>query len=462
MGLRARLSELVNPSRSAIMPGLTSSYGTFWPFANFDSHTYPLTLTMSADPHEEMSSDFPGLVARGYKGNGIVFACIATRMMIFSEGRFQFQQIRKGRPGKLYGNDSLGILDHPWPGGTTGDLLTQMLVDADLAGNAYVTRRANQLVRMRPDWVSIMVGSPSGSLDATDLDAELLGYVYWPGGKNSGKEPVGLLREQVAHFKPIPDPASRFLGMSWMSPIIREVMSDDAATSHKLKFFENGATPNMVITRQDSVSKDTFDTWVKMLEQGHAGTANAYKTMYLDAGVDATVVGKDLQQLEFKVTQGAGETRIAAAAGVHPVIVGLSEGLAGSSLNAGNFNSARRLVADRTMHPLWRNVAGSLEVIVRPPKPDRLWIDTRDIPFLRADAMDQAEIISRQMLTAESGVRAGYTAESARDAVVAGDMSLLVHTGLFSVQLQPAGFGTADAQGKALPKAPPEAPEEIP
>jgi hypothetical protein len=75
---------------------------------------------------------------------------------------------------------------------------------------------------------------------------------------------------------------------------------------------------------------------------GHAGVANAYKTLYLTAGADATVVGKDLQQLDFKVVQGAGETRIAAAAGIHPVIVGLSEGLAGSSLNAGNFAAARR------------------------------------------------------------------------------------------------------------------------
>ena len=36
---------------------------------------------------------------------------------------------------------------------------------------------------------------------------------------------------------------------------------------------------------------------------------------------------------------------------------------------------------------------------------------------------------------------AGYTADSAVAAVVAGDPTLLEHTGLFSVQLQPPGSG---------------------
>jgi phage portal protein BeeE len=225
--------------------------------------------------------------------------------------------------------------------------------------------------------------------------------------------------------------------MSWLTPVVREIMGDGAATAHKLKFFENGGTPNMVIKRDDPVTGDTFNAWVAAMRAGNEGLANAYKTLYLSAGADATAVGADMQQLDFKVVQGAGETRIAAAAGIHPVIVGLSEGMQGSSLNAGNFNSARRMVADRTMSPLWRNVAGSLEVLVPPPGGSRLWWDGRDIPFLREDRKDAAEIQQIKAASIRQLVDAGYVPESVVKAVEGENMTLLKHSGLYSVQLQP-------------------------
>ena len=62
-------------------------------------------------------------------------------------------------------------------------------------------------------------------------------------------------------------------------------------------------------------------------QKGHEGLWNAYKTLYLGGGADAKIIGSNMQQLDFKTVQGHGETRIAAAAGVPPIIVGLSEGL---------------------------------------------------------------------------------------------------------------------------------------
>ena len=42
--------------------------------------------------------------------------------------------------------------------------------------------------------------------------------------------------------------------------------------------------------------------------------SNAYETLYLGGGADVKVVGNDFRQMDLKATQGAGETRIAAAA----------------------------------------------------------------------------------------------------------------------------------------------------
>ena len=425
--------------------------GFVWPFPSdsiesygYGGQTYFGTASLGASTpsQEPPPAGFAQLVDGPFRSNAVVFACEQKRMSIFSEARFLYRNFSKGRPGRVWSDTSLDILERPWPRGTTGDLLARMIQHADLGGNSYVARTMedpDRLHMMRPDWVTIVMGDSSGRLveSAQQLDAEIIGFIYAP--QDGLTEPEVLTAEEVCHFAPIPDPLARFRGMSWLTPVIREVQADQAATMHKLGFFENGATPQLVVTFDATVTEEQFKAFVQKMDQTHSGWRNAYKTLYLGGGADVTVAGKDMQQLDFKVTQGAGETRIAAAAGLHPVIVPLSEGLQGSSLNAGNYAAARRSTADTTFRPLWRNVSGSLAAIVPPPSGSELWWDEFGVAFLREDAKDRADILNRDMLTVESGVRGGFEPESVKLAVAAGDLTLMKHTGLFSVQLQPPG-----------------------
>lgn len=298
-------------------------------YFSFNGLSYGLMGQTSLGGKEEaIGEHFQGYVGQAYKQNGIVFACMLVRLLLFSEARFQFRRRRSGRPGELFGTDALSVLETPWPGATTGDLLTRAIQDADLAGNFYAARRGDRIQRLRPDWTTIVIGSQSDPEVAPgDLDAEVIGYVYQPGGAGSGRPAVPLMREQVCHFAPIPDPTASFRGMSWLSPIVTEIVADKAATTHKLKYFEQGATANLVVSLDAQIKQDAFDRWIAAFEKQHKGAANAYRTLYLGAGADAKVIGSDMKQVDFKATTGAGETRIAAAAGVPPVIVGLSEGL---------------------------------------------------------------------------------------------------------------------------------------
>jgi hypothetical protein len=408
---------------------------------------------------EGIGSDFVSLVANAYKANSVVFACELTRMSLFSEARFQFRQIRNGRPGDLFGTAELAVLEKPWPNGTTGDLLARMCVDADLAGTAFVARRAerrDRLMRLRPDWVTMVLGSEDEPDDAgVAMDAEFLGVMYYPGGPNSGRTPIPLLADECAYWAPIPDPAATYRGMSWLNPVLAEIEADTSTTTHKLQFFRNGATPQMVVTMGTGVSAKNLRQFVAKMDDQHAGLANAYKTLYLGGGAHVDVVGRDLAQLDFKATQGAGETRIAAASGVHPVVAALSEGLAGSSLNAGNFNSARRLVADRTLRPLWRSACASLAPIISVPERAELWFDPRDISFLQEDRKDAADIEFVKAQTIRQLVDGGFEPASVIKAVEAEDMSLLVHSGRLSVQLQEPGAPAPGATPTGTPPAPP-------
>ena len=156
------------------------------------------------------------------------------------------------------------------------------------------------------------------------------------------------------------------------------------------------------------------------------------------------VVGANFDQLNLKAVQGAGETRIAAAAGVPASYLGISEGLAGSSLNAGNYVAARRRFADGTIRPLWRSACGALQTLLELPDPTvRLWYDDRDVAFLQEDVLDAAEIRSKDAVTMRQLVDGGFDPNSVVEAVVTGDMQRLIHTGNLSVQLQPAEGGEA-------------------
>lgn len=437
--VEAAVAWASRPMQRAVSP--TTSTLTFQQFVDsfkYGGVGYPLSgIQQTLGGNKEATPDgFTGYVSSAYAANGIVFACMMTRMLHFSEARFQFRRLENGRPGDLFGTAELAPLERPEPGKTTGDLLARAIQDVDLAGNFYAIRQGSRIVRLRPDWVSLVLGSTTDpDVDAVDPEAIPLGLIYWPGGPGSGKEPRTFLAGQFAHFAPIPDPVARYRGMSWLTPIVREIMADSAATTHKLTFFEHGATPNMVVSLDPAISQEAFDQWVAGFRQNHEGLANAYKTLYLGGGAKVEVVGSDLQQLSFKTTQGAGETRIAAAAGVPPVIVGLSEGLQAATYS--NYGQARRRFADGTIRPLWRNFAGSMETIIRPPAGAQLWFDDRDIPFLREDARDVAEIQGLEARTIRSLVDAGYDPITVVKAVESQDWSFLKHSGLYSVQLQP-------------------------
>jgi hypothetical protein len=168
---------------------------------------------------EAPGSGFDGLVKGAYQRNGIVFACQVARLKVFSEARFQFQQLRRGRPGDLFGTTELAVLERPWVNGSTGELLARMIQDVDLSGNFFARRtsptaRTVQLERLRPDWMLIVLG------DTPELiEPSVVGYAYYPGGIHEDKDPVFLARDEVAHWSPVPDPTARYRGMSWLAPV---------------------------------------------------------------------------------------------------------------------------------------------------------------------------------------------------------------------------------------------------
>lgn len=446
MGLLERVNAQVATARPKNL-----SLDEYASWFSYGGTNYPLLQTTYSRLDQERIAWTADHAA---KASGPVFSLVLARMQVFSQVRFQWTRFQGAQPGDLFGTPDLKVLEQPWPGGTTADLLARMEWDVSASGNAYTRRRGDQLFRLNPAWVTIIMGSQEDADNpGAAADTTVVGYFFNP---PAGK-PRFFNTQQVAHYAPLPDPDAHFLGMSWITPVLRDLQGDQASTEHKYQFFANAATPNLAISFDPSVSIEAVRAFKEMLEEEHRGVANAFKTLFLGGGASPTPVGSNFKDMDYAVIQGRAESRLASAAGVPPSWVGFAEGLQGSSLNAGNFDSARRRFSDGTMVHLWSNAAASLQPILRAPAGGSLWYDAR-IPFMREDAGDLANIQSKESDTIARLIREGFIPDSVVAAVDNNDWSLLKHSGLTSVQLAPPtagqepmpGFAPPNGNGKAL------------
>jgi phage portal protein BeeE len=369
--------------------------------------------------------------AQGEVGNTVVFAAIDRRASVFSEAVFKW---RNKRTKKLWSNDNLAKLETPWPNGTTGSLLTRMEQDVSLAGNAYIRDCGYRLERLRPDWVWIV--SKLKTDDYNEVVREIVGYYYNPLNETD-REPAYYPVEEVAHWAPIPDPLANFRGMSWITPVIREIHGDTTMSEFRDAYFRNAASPNVVIKYQQKIGPDRIKRLQNQIRERHSGAENAFDTMVLDEGADMTVIGHSMEGAAFDDLQAAGEARILMASGVPAMVVGAREGIRNSKI--GEYDSALRSFADLKMRPNWRSACASLAKLVAVPADSELWFDTGDVSALRQGEKDMADTMVQQAAAANQLFMAGYEPQSIIDALSAGDLTLLTHTGLTSVQAQLAG-----------------------
>lgn len=447
MGLLDRIEAAKSSQRSSVdqwltdylIPAVESGMFTY----NGSSYPFGLNTTYGGQRITEVANTLPGHMA-ALRSSPPAFAAQALRARVLSQVRFKFRN-RDSR--KVFGTTSLGLLEKPWPKGTTGELVSRMEWHEGLAGSSYVVRRPNRLRILRPDWVGIIYGSEmspedlEGDLVGHLLDAEIIGYVYQVGGIGQGRaEPNLLLPDEVAHWSsPIPDPERPSAGLSWITPAIRDIQGDKMATQHKLQFFANAATPNLVVKGITAKNEGEFNRIVDKLDERHQGLGNAYRTMYLTAGADATVVGADLKQIDFAEVLATGESRITMLSGVPGALLPTLKGQEGSSLNTGNFGAARRLFGSIWVNPTLQDLAASLAPIIDVPSDAEMWFDSADIALLHEDAKEAAEIQLIMAQARATDIQSGFDPSSTIASGVSQDPTLLNHTGLVSVQLQEPG-----------------------
>jgi hypothetical protein len=390
---------------------------------------------------EKILPTFEQFSQLGYGGNGVIFGLANKRLALFSEARWCFRNLEDGSLDRTHENLA-GLNANPWIKG-------RLEQDGSLAGNCYIRDCGDgEYERLRPDWVTIV-----SEVQADAFGREIrrvIGYAYEP-LTDPGRRTEFYTVDEVAHYAPIIDPLANWRGMSWLTPVVREANADVAMSEHAYSYFLNAATPNLILKYAQKLSEPQVNRIRDMVAARHTGSANAFSTMLLDMGADPMIVGAALTDVSFTALQAAGENRLAVAAGVPAIVAGLKEGLAASTL--ANYREALESFADLTMRPLWRTACAALARIVDVPDGFELWYDTTDISALQQGEKELADTLAVQAQTLNSLITAGYTPDSAVKAVTSGDLTLLTHTGRYSVQLLPPGSG-AEGSGSDGPGKP--------
>jgi hypothetical protein len=378
------------------------------------------TQSYGSPNREAVFAQFADWARKAYGGNAIVFAAEAIRMALLSEAVFQWQAKNDLH---LFGDTSLRILEAPWPGGSSGALIARMEQD-QLYGNAYIWRPPGEdrLVRLRPDWTSIvseLVNVPGGG-----EYREVRGYWVQDPSKAALNPQDGEFypAAEVAHWAPIPDPAAEFRGMSWLTAVVRDVAGDDGLGQFKIRYLENNASPNLLIKYPMVMTPAAIDSVRERITARYGGVDNAFKTMVIDRGADATIIGNSLQQMSFADVTAVGSERILAASGVPGVLVGL-EPLRGAGRG---YQESMQRFANLWARPQWSSLCSALEQVCAPPGDGaRLWFDTANIAALQDGTLErgQAALVNMQALL--TATQAGATLDSAVAAITAADMTLL-------------------------------------
>lgn len=428
----------IDMRRASVPPAVRSTFPsmTLQEFFTWAGQRYALGGSGGATP----AASFVGYVREVAERNGVVSGAVTARALLISQVEFVWHNNRlSATPGRMWTNQLLAPLERPGPV-TRPELLHLAEQDVSYSGNWYAVRSGNEILRLRPDGVHVILGSDSGPVKGwVPSDARVIGITYSDPSKTDGRV-ESFLPDEIIHWKPEPHPIEWWRGQSWITAVINEIRNDGQATDHTSKFFEHAATPNLIFKMDPSLTVQKVEEIAESVNRRHAGAANAYRNMFIGGGAEPVVVGSENAALNLQGIQGGYETRIATRSRVPAVVLGIREGMQGSALNAGNYSQTRRLWADGWFTPTVKNLCAAVErgmfAKSRPADSD-LSFDPAAVMFLQEDQKDAADIAQTNAQAIRSLVEAGYEPATVVDAVTTGDFSKLVHTGVFSVQLQP-------------------------
>ncbi len=279
--------------------------------------------------------------------------------------------------------DLYRLLDDPNPFMRYDELVSLLVIDLMLVGNAYwykwqVTEDGKplSLFRMAPSHMKIVPG-PYGPKS----------YKYQPPGI---KKPLDIPLDQIVHFRR-PNPHSAYYGIGVIQGAGRSMDMELAITDTIASYYENKADPSLIVQSERRVPRDVFNKLRAQLRSRASGSKNAGELMVLEAGLKASTLSVNARDALFAELARMSRDRVFQKFRANPMLFGLMD----ESNGTNKVSDVRREFDNYTLRPFMEKLSRQISHAVT---------DAWDVEF---------EIEHRVILPAEDAIK---VAESVRSA----------------------------------------------
>ena len=387
-----------------------------------DIRDVAITVTAGTNQAVEPLRDYFNAADQGYRKNELVFACIQEYITSASEA--QLVVGNKDADGVLVSTNqqrALSLASEPNPSMDTVAFLEAMHTQLLIGGNVYLfTPRSaigtiSGMYWLRPDRVRIIPDQMNGTAKA---------YRY-----RLGSSDYIIPAEFIAHHK-TNDPLNDWYGLGNLQVLAKMVNLDTDATEFARSVFENKGVPAgfLKVARRLN-TQDEADQIRRNWHARFAGKANWQRIGVLDEDASYEELAPKMGEMGMPDLRNITETRICAAFGVPPIIVGAKAGL--DSATYSNYAQAKESFWEETLLPAYKRAAAFFTRALRDTPDFRGMEFGFDFSEVRALADDEKQIAEVTKTRAESAsilIRAGYDPDSVSEALQLPEG--LVHSGM--------------------------------
>lgn len=234
-----------------------------------------------------------------------------------------------------------------------------LVADYKTTGNAYILKIRNGSDRWIQSW-----WAPSWAMKPRWPDDGSEYLSHWD--YNIDGIPQRVETKDVIHFRDGIDPQNTRLGFCAFASLVREIFTDEEASSFTAALLSNLGVPGVVIAPSAAAQNQAgprgviFDTGsVKRAFKETFGGENRGDAMVLSAATDVHVLSFNPQQLTLRDLRKLPEERVSGVFGVAAIVSSFGSGLDRSTF--ANFGEAREASYEESLIPTQNDFAAVLK-----------------------------------------------------------------------------------------------------
>lgn len=388
--VRKRLKALANPGE--MLPGtLASTHGTR---AGWGAGRYDSILTRKLPGSQKDWSREAGDLLL----NGVVAVALDWYVRNWSQGVPAVMVPTDGSAEPLPDHPILALLRRPQPGVAPSVWWSWIISDYKPQGNAFAYILRGQGGYGLPTALQYLPADMVRPMTTAD------GTPFWQYATDG--RTYDIEARDMVHFRYGRDPYDHRLGRAPLAAVLREVATDNSASTTAFGLIRNNAIPSMIVGPDAKdlvvdVDPEDLRVWKAKMQESFTGD-NAGGVAVLPAPYKMDRVSLTPEELALDSVRRLPEERICAAMGLNPMVLGLGSGLERSTYS--NYEQAQQAAWEDGMIPLQRQLAEALTHALLPDfpgtPPDAYLAFVVDGVRALADDLDAAAVRSERLYKA--------------------------------------------------------------